>query len=408
MPGAEVNPAAAAAAAAASFTMAPAGMEATFNKQPRFTGTATRFTPVSSDDYTPTQFVRQIEIRQRKFGWTDELTMSHVKSMFQSKAADWLFQGLLTQKSQPVWDIITSKWSLFLPVFKAKYGITDEIRNISLSAIDGQRKTESALDYLDRTMQALHDFRFLQMQEGERAPVGGVGALAVKPVSAQVVAKLEGNREMIKDIDDALANSEYRAAHYQFNKLLGAFAMRLLSHGFTSLHLRQEAARILRSGPDLDTFVTEMEVIVHQQEVPQQRTVKVAEVSDHSAVSDKYDDESVDAISQDSKKKESGGNVSQDSKRKESGGNGNNGHGRNTAEYNSGHGRNTAEYKNNLKCHFCKRKGHFIRECRTRLAAEAGKANSAAPPTVAPPVAAAHPPLAAISAPLPGNSNGPW
>ena len=387
MPAPELNPVAPAVVQttpAAGSSVASSGMEATFNKQPRFTGTATRFTPASSDDYTPTQFVLQIEIRQRKFGWTDEATMSHVKSMFQSKAADWLFQGLLTQKSQPVWDVITSKWSLFLPVFKAKYGITDEIRNISLSAIDGQRKNESALDYLDRTMQALHDFRFLQMVEGERAPVGGVGALTVKPVSAQVVAKLENDRALIKDIDDALANSEYRAAHYQFNKLLGAFAMRLLSHGFTSLHLRQESARILRAGPDLDTFVTEMEMIIHQQEVPQQKSVKVAEVSDHSEATVNNDNESVDAISN-GKKKESSGN------------NGN-----------SSNGRNTAEYKKNLKCHFCKRKGHFIRECRTRMAAEAGKANSAAPPPAAPPVASAHPPLAAISAPMPGNSNGPW
>ena len=382
MPSSEVNPAA--SESAASSTAAPAGMEATFNKQPKFTGTATRFTPVTSDDYTPTQFVRQIEIRQRKFGWSDELTMSHVKSMFQSKAADWLFQGLLTQKSQPVWDVITSKWSLFLPVFKAKYGITDEIRNISLSAIDGQRKNESALDYLDRTMQALHDFRFLQMVEGERAPVSGIGALSVKPISARVVAKLGEDRALLQDIDDALANSEYRAAHHQFNKLLGAFAMRLLSHGFSSLHLRQEAARILRSGPDLDTFITEMEVIVHQQELPQQKTVKVAEVSDHSDATGN-DSEQVDAISRETKKKESGAN------------NGN-----------SSNGRNTAEYKKNLKCHFCKRKGHFIRECRTRMAAEAGKANSAAPPSAAPPVATAHPPLAAISAPTPGNSNGPW
>ena len=357
------------------------GVEATFNRQPKFSGTATKATPATSDDCSPLAFVREIETRRLKYGWSDEATMQHVKGMFTSTAADWLFQGLLTQKSQPVWDVVTSSWKLFLPIFKAKFGITEEIRNISLAAIDGQRKNETASRYMDRILESMHDFRFLQMSSGDRAPQDGIGVLAVIPVSARVVTKLESNRDLLKDIDESMANAEFRAAHHQFNQLLGGFTMRLLSHGFTSTHLKQEAARLLRTNPTLDKFVTEMVVIIHQ-EIPVARTAKVAEISDNNEDS-KDTDSSVNAISRDSKKTDSG---------------------------NAANGR--TDFKKNLKCHYCKRKGHFIRDCRTRQAAEASKAKSNGSASSAPSngsnPGSSNPPLAAILAPMSGNANGPW
>ena len=177
----------------------------------------------------------------------------------------------------------------------------------------------------------MHDFRFLQISSGDRAPEDGVGVLSVKPVSARVVAKLESNHELLNDIDESLANAEFRAAHHQFDQLLGGLTMRLLSHGFTSTHLRQEAARLLRTNPTLDKFVTEMVVIIHQ-DIPLVHTAKVAEITDNSE--DDNSDNSVSAISRDNKKTDSG---------------------------NSGNGR--TDLKTNVKCHYCKCKGHFIRDC---------------------------------------------
>ena len=216
--------------------------------------------------------------------------------------------------------------------------------DISRSATDRQRKNESAVEYLDRIMQALHDFRCPQWAEGDRTPEVGTGTLGVKPVSARVVAKLEGNREYRQDSDCALANSE-------------------------------------------------LEGIVHQQEMPQQKDSKIAEISDNS---EERNSESVSAPQQkDSKIAEISDDYEERNSEsvraiKDSMTTENNA--------NDGKGRNNAVYSKNTKCHYCKRKGHFIRECRTRQAAEASKANVAAPSNAAQPGSVTHPPRAAISA----------
>ena len=356
-------------------TPAAANSETTFQRQLQFSGKATKET-VDKDDLPPSLFVREVENRRSKYGWSDAATMEHVGSMFQGEAAKWFHEGLMMEISMPVYEKVIKDWTLFLPRFREAYGVPEDLSRISFTSIEHQMKSETSLQYMARIMVSMADFDCLRFREGARAPDDGTGSMAAIPITPAILEDIKHDEAKVQHINLMLANAEFRMAQEQFKVVMEAMIQKVLSSGFASLALRKEATRLLREKKPLPVFAAEMRAIIrHQDSTAQPRSYAVAEVS--SPVEEE-DQSQVAAIRRDQKKPVS-----------------------NT----EGYGRPD---KKNMTCNYCKRKGHFIRECRTRMTNEARRAEANGQPRPAPVASAAQPTLAAVQVQLPGNGSGPW
>ena len=356
-------------------TPAAANSETTFQRQLRFSGKATKET-VDKDDLPPSLFVREVETRRSKYGWSDAATMEHVGSMFQGEAAKWFHEGLMMEISMPVYEKVIKDWTLFLPRFREAYGVPEDLSRISFTSIEHQAKGETSLQYMARIMVSMADFDCLRFREGTRAPDDGTGSMAPLPMMPAILEDIKHDVNKVQHINAMLANAEYRMAQEQFRVVMEAMIQKVLSSGFASLALRKEATRLLREKKPLPVFAAEMRAIIrHHESTAQPRSYTVAEVGP-SAEED--DSAQVAAVRQDQKK---------------------------PLTNSGGYGRPD---KKNMTCNYCKRKGHFIRECRTRMNNEARRAEGSTTPRPAPVASAAQPTLAAVQVQLPGNGSGPW
>ena len=362
------------AEAAAAAT--PVATETTFKRQICFSGKVSNAQGTDKEDLSPYLFVREIVNCIAKYGWSEETTMNNVATFLQGEAAEWFHRGLPTERSLPGFEGIRKSWSKFLPIFRAKYAIEEDIYNLSVnSALDSQRKGETPLAYLQRIILAMGDFEFARYKSGQRAPSNQDGCMQARPVPARIVTKLETEANL-HEVDLCIANGEFRGALDQYRILIDAMTQRVIACGFVSAALREEASKLLATKPDLGKFAEDMRKAIRQKEAAAQTashkpaTAKVAEVDAHEG----EDDANVNAI-----KKTDDGRTN-----------------------------NATNFKKNLKCHYCKRKGHFLIECRTRLANEAKKAKDASKASSATSSGPSVPPLAAIASTPSGNELGPW
>ena len=356
-------------------------VETTFKKQICFTGRVTNRQGSDKEDLGPIYFLREVQNSITKNGWSDEITMHHVVPMLRGEAADWFHVGLPTERSLPGFERIKKSWKLFLPIFRAKWAIKEDIYNLSVSrALDSQRKGESAEQYLQRIILAMGDFAFVRYKPGQRAPADQEGCMKVTPVPAPVV-QLLATPANLQTVDECIANGEFRGALDQYRRLIDVMTQNIIACGFSTPALREEASRLLRSEPDLAKFSEDMREVICQKEAAgvhvgarQVQPAKVAGVQPE----EEEDEAEVAAFKKSEKtdKPEDG---------------------------------RTNNFKKALKCHYCKRKGHFLRECRTRMANEAKKAkDSASSSSSATASAPSAPSLTAIVAQPSGNGSGPW
>ena len=353
--------------------------ETTFKRQYCFSGKVTHGS--EKEDLSPYLFVREITNCIAKYGWSEETTMNNVATMLSGDAAEWFHRGLPTERSLPGFEGIRKSWTKFLPIFRANFNIEEDIYNLSVnSALDSQRKSETPLAYVQRIILAMADFEFARYSEGQRAPANQEGCMLARPVPPRIVTKLETEANL-QEVDLCIANGEFRGALDQYRILIDAMTQRVIACGFLSSALREEASKLLATKPDLAQFAASMRKVIRQKEAAShlaaQRPLTKAKVAEVNSAQDEDEAENdVNAI----KKTDDGRNSNSNS-----------------------------NFKKNLKCHYCKRKGHFLIECRTRLANEAKKAKDAASKASSatsngPPV----PPLAAIASQSAGNALGPW
>ena len=348
--------------------------ETTFKRQYCFSGKV--ITGSDKEDLSPFLFVREINNCIAKYGWSEETTMNHVATMLQGDAAEWFHKGLPTERSLPGFEAIRKSWTAFLPIFRANYAIEEDIYNLSVtSALDAQRKGETPLAYVQRIILAMADFEFARYTAGQRAPANQEGCMQVRPVPARVVTKLETEANL-QEVDMCIANGEFRGALDQYRILIDVMTQRVIACGFLSVALREEASKLLRAKPDLGKFAEEMRKIIRQKEAanPNVAAQRQATTKTKVAAIDTQDEEEADTDVNAIKKTEDG----------------------------------RTNFKKNLKCHYCKRKGHFLVECRTRLANEAKKAKDASKASAAQSNTPSVPPLAAIASQTAGNAVGPW
>ena len=347
-------------------------VETTFKKQICFTGKVTNRQGSDKEDLSPILFLREVQNGITKNGWSDETTMHHIVPMLRGEAADWFHIGLPTERSLPGFERIKKSWTLFLPIFRAKWGIKEDIYNLSVNrSLDSQRSKETPEQYLQRIILAMGDFQFVRYKPGQRAPADQEGCMKVTPVPGPIVTVLSTPANL-QAVDDCIANGEFRGALDQYRKLIDVMTQNVIACGFQLPSLREEASRLLRAEPDLAKFSEDMREIIRQKEAAgfnvshRQQSAKVAEVNTEE------NEAEVDAIKKTEKSAEDGRN----------------------------------NFKKLLKCHYCKRKGHFLRECRTRMANEAKKAKDASSSSSA--TAPTTPSLNAIVAQPSGNGSGPW
>ena len=357
--------------------------ETTFNRQIRFSGKPHR-SQIEKDDYPPELFIREIELRRAKYGWSDRQTMENISTMFFGDAADWMHKELMMEISQHEHDKVVHDWSLFLPQFRERFGVPEDICRVSFSSIEHQLKNESAMQYMSRIMSSMADFDYLRFREGVRAPQDGDGPMAVLPMLPSILEDVKHDVHKLKHFDNMMANAEFRMAQAQFRVVMDTMIQKIIACGFTSMTLKNEAARLFRQKVSLPKFAAEMRAMIRQQEQMQahKNTAKVAAVT----AEEESEDESapVEAI------------------RKSQPKNSNTGKSGNSSSSSNGR---TVD-KSNMKCNYCRRKGHFIRDCRTRMTNEARRANSTAPP--APAANPAPFPLAAVNVHSSGNAGGLW
>ena len=354
--------------------------ETTFNRQLRFSGKPPGAT-LDKDELPAELFIREVELRRTKYGWSDRATMENVGTMLSGDAAGWLHKGLLMEVSHAQHAKIVKDWSLFQPRFRDQFGVPEDICRVSFSSIEHQVKHESGLKYMARIMDAMADFDFMRFKYGARAPQDGDGDMAVLPLTREILEDIKHDPAKVKHIDNMMANAEFRMAQEQFRVVMDTMIQKIIACGFASTLLKNEAARLFRQKVPLPQFAAEMRAMIRQME--QMNTNKSsAKVAALTAAEDEEEEDSapVEAI-RNKAKTSTGGNS-------------------------NGNANGRTDNKKNMKCNYCRRKGHFIRECRTRMSNEARRGNSGAAP--APSAAPAPFPLAAVNFRPSGNAGGLW
>ena len=143
--------------------------ETTFKRQYCFSGKVINGS--EKEDLSPFLFVREINNCITKYVWSEETTMNHVATTLQGDAAEWFHRGLPTERSLPGFEGIRKSWTAFLPTFRAKFAIEEDIYNLSVTrALDAQRKSETPLAYLQWIILAMADFELARYTVGQHVP----------------------------------------------------------------------------------------------------------------------------------------------------------------------------------------------------------------------------------------------
>lgn len=307
----------------------------------------------------PIEFIRAITDRKTKCGWTEATTMGHVAAALKGPAGEWYHKTIRAVEGQDVFDKVSTNFTdQFLPRFKKRYQVSSAASTIRLIDLSAQGKTEPTDTYLDRIVNALDEYRYVNT---------GITEIdsSVTPLSAEARAAVPAGalQEQYAAWGLDIQTKAREAAH---RAVIGELAKTLLTRDLRDARLREFALEEASKTQPLINFMEAVRVRANQiallkaDSQPNSFTKKgggktnnrIAALGDDNENSDN-DEELAAAMVAALRAAKSKGKKTNNSNKKE---------------------RENKKEKGKDKrpvCAYCKKRNHSKSECRSRLADEA-------------------------------------
>lgn len=300
-------------------------------------------------EWSPKDFLREIESRQSKLKWDDKRTMDFVKAYTIGEASKWLHKGLRQSLGTRAHAAALIDFKLFKPLFSEQYGLklcSDHCVNQWKDL--RQKGNESVFTFFDRCCAEALDF----METMEARPARGQLL-----VTDALLAKLN---PADKGELDRIVTEQKRAGFTEAQEAVGTLlAKHWIKEGLADARLKKKAFQLCSDDATGSTLLLkralakEGKILGLNVDGSKVVTVKKkvhAVGSDSDSDSDAYDEATAAAIKKAINKHKK--------KQKKGNGNGNS----------NGTKKKTSAAATSSTCNFCNRPNHTEAECRKKLA----------------------------------------
>lgn len=311
----------------------------------KFSGTAQRTT---NADMTAGDFLTEVKARAVKFGWTDEATMTQVRSAFIGEAHIWFrdhfspaFEFEKTERIE--------KFSAFEPFFRTMFKVEQGTYFNDLDTLTPQKSGEPMVDFARRVATMIsRQMRTVKVKQFDCAQY-----LDKYPVLKALVTTQE-HREQLAGYSATILD---RTQKESMQKAVFVMTVRYVANNLRESEFRLKVWDLIDKVDTVAQFLIDLAIIAHRSERKSNngnvnKSKSIAEVSESNS---DIKDEGVEAIGNKGKKSKGKGgkkpNNSTSSSRTGNGGPSN----QNNAKKNEGGGRPS--------CNYCRKIGHAEPNC---------------------------------------------
>lgn len=199
---------------------------------------------IHTGEKTPADFVRAIEQRAAAQTWDDKETMNHAITCLQGDAANWLYGSLKLTITPEEWNRISTSWTAFLGIFKARYQLREVPAQTDLSGLRKQQLSEPARTFMDRIT------RTFGTLIGKQSFLRWAPALDTARLPATVITAINATDETKQAVANELAAHEAAQEQHTLVSLIEAQAKATIASGLRNEHAQQAAYAMMNQSTE--------------------------------------------------------------------------------------------------------------------------------------------------------------